>query len=123
MGCGNPREKLENEMILMKLQRIGIQMERQNQVKLLEGIDGRKIKVPTIPDYIEPKLKNKSLIRNNTDSNKKFKRISSCKKKLEGKKRSKSMHIRKKLKNQETNVSFIEGKKLAKIKRKGKLSC
>ena len=56
MGCGSAREKLENEMILMKLERIGIQMERQNQVKLLENIDGRKIKLPEIPDYLESKL-------------------------------------------------------------------
>ena len=118
MGCGNAREKLENEMIMMKLQRIGIQMERQNQVKLLEGIDGRKIKVPNIPDYIDSKFIVKSLSRNNSESNKKFKRRSSGKRKLGRKKRSKSVHIRKKLKSQETNISGLETKKLLRPKKR-----
>ena len=113
MGCGNAREKLENEMIMMKLQRIGIQMERQNQVKLLEGIDGRKIKVPNIPDYIDAK----SLVRNKSDK-KKFRRLTNRKKLLVGKKRSKSLYLRKRFKNQETNVSGLGGIKLRKNKKR-----
>ena len=113
MGCGNAREKLENEMIMMKLQRIGIQMERQNQVKLLEGIDGRKIKVPNIPDYIDAK----SLVRNKSDK-KKFRRLTNRKKLLVGKKRSKSLYLRKRFKNQETNVSGFGGIKLRKNKKR-----
>ena len=117
MGCGSAKEKLENEMIMAKLQRIGIQMERQNQLKLLENIDGRKINVPNIPDYIDSKfqikLSNKHLSCNNDNLNKKF----HARKKINIKNRSKSVHIRKKTKSQETNV--IDGinkrKKLKKI--------
>ena len=36
MGCGNSKEKLEDEMIKLKFQRAQIQMERKNQIKILE---------------------------------------------------------------------------------------
>ena len=100
MGCGSAREKLENEMILMKLERIGIQMERQNQVKLLENIDGRKIKVPEIPDYLESKLQIKEISNNRKKLNR---RMFTSKKNITEQKRSKSVYIRNKLRNQETN--------------------
>jgi len=95
MGCGNAREKLENEMIMMKLERIGIQMERHNQIQLLEKIDGKKMKVPKIPDYIDTKDLRKRL----------------SKKKLKMKKRSKSFNLRKKPKSEETNEVDLEGKR------------
>ena len=105
MGCGTAREKLENEMIMMKLERIGIQMERQNQVKLLENIDGRKIRVPNIPDYLDSKIKTKSIIKN-TSNNKIRRRMFNSKKNFNLKKRSKSVHLRKKMKTQETNLIY-----------------
>ena len=101
MGCGSAKEKLENEMIVAKLQRIGIQMERQNQVKLLENIDGRKIKVPEIPDYLESKLQTKEISNNRKKLNR---RMLTSKKNLPMQKRSKSVYIKNKLRNQETNV-------------------
>ena len=95
MGCGSAREKLENEMIMMKLERIGIQMERQNQIQLLEKIDGRKMKVQQIPDYIDTKIFRKKL----------------SKKKLNMKKRSKSFDLRKKLKSPEKNAADLKVKR------------
>ena len=95
MGCGNAREKLENEMIMMKLERIGIQMERQSQMQLLEKIDGKKMKIPKIPDYIDTKNFRKKL----------------SKKSLKMKKRSKSFNLRKKLKSEETNDVDLESKR------------
>ena len=53
MGCGNPREKVENEIIKMKMQRVVIQMERKNQLQLLKDIDGKELKFQKIPDYID----------------------------------------------------------------------
>ena len=53
MGCVDPKEKIENEMIKMKMERSEIQMERQNQLKLLKEIDGFDIKIQKIPDYID----------------------------------------------------------------------
>ena len=52
MGCGDPREKIENEMLKMKMERSVIQMERKNQLKLLKDIDGIDLKISKIPDYI-----------------------------------------------------------------------
>ena len=116
MGCGTAREKLENEMIMMKLERIGIQMERQNQVKLLEDIDGKKIRVPIIPDYLDSKFKINSIIKN-TSNNKIRRTMFNSKKGFNLKKRSKSVHLKKKMKTQETNLIYAhkEGKKSKKI--------
>ena len=89
MGCGNAREKIENEMIALKLERVGVQMERKNQIKLLEDIEGTKIKEPLIPDYIVlPKEKNnvKMTVTQNPEK----------------KKRSKSVNVKKKTKNIKT---------------------
>ena len=103
MGCGSTKEKIENEMIAMKLERVGIQMERRNQIKLLEEMDGRKIKEPTIPDYsvLSPKEKNifpaKSKLGN---------------KETENRGRSKSVDFKKKIKSIKTNsTTGLESKK------------
>ena len=111
MGCGTAREKLENEMVLMKLQRIGIQMERQNQVKILEGIDGRKIKVPNIPDYIDSKFI-KQIIIKNTPSDKIGKGVPNSINKCNIKKRNKSSYLRKKMKTQDTPINGKKGGKI-----------
>jgi hypothetical protein len=106
MGCGSAREKLENEMIMIKLERIGIQMERQNQMQLLEKIDGKKMKVHKIPDYIDTKNLRKKL----------------SKKSLKMKKRSKSFNLRKKIKSEETNEVDLEGKRITGRKKSKKKS-
>ena len=54
MVCGHPKEKIENELMKAKFERIQIQMERINQIKLLEEITGKHINPPKIPDYIAP---------------------------------------------------------------------
>ena len=54
MGCGNPKVKLEDELMILKLERAQIQMERVNQLKLLDEIGGGPYKPATIPDYIAP---------------------------------------------------------------------
>ena len=67
MGCGNPQEKLENEIMEMNINKIEIQMERYKQMKLL----GEK-KIPNHENY--PNLqnhnnKNDIIINNKTNSN------------------------------------------------------
>lgn len=62
MGCGNAKKDFENQMMIFQLERANIQMERVNNLKLLEEIDGYKRQTNNIPDYIEPgfdKEKNK----------------------------------------------------------------
>ena len=79
MGCGNPREKVENEMIKMKMQRTVIQMERKNQLKLLREIDGKELKFQKIPDYIDESMCTnqdiKRIKKTEPGSNKKRKRL------------------------------------------------
>ena len=75
MGCGDPREKIENQMLKMKMERTIIQMERKNQLKLLKDIDGFELKIPKIPDYINASSNinqdTKRKKRNETQSGKK----------------------------------------------------
>ena len=64
MGCGNAKKEIENQMMIMQLERVNIQMERAKNLKLLEDIDGIKRKTISIPDYIDPKFsqqRNKSI--------------------------------------------------------------
>ena len=66
MGCGNAKKEVENQMMIMQLERIKVQMEREKNLKLLEDIDGCKRKSIAIPDYIDPEfLKEKNNINNN----------------------------------------------------------
>ena len=59
MGCGTSREKVENEILKIQMKRSEVQMERANQIKLLEEIGGT-YKSPSIPDYIDPENNNKN---------------------------------------------------------------
>ena len=68
MGCGNPKEKVEDELMKTKLERIQVQMERVNQIKLLEEMTGEHIKTVKIPDYIEENT-NKNKINNENKNN------------------------------------------------------
>ena len=69
MGCGNPKEKLEDEIMKAKMARIELQMERYNQLKLLKNNYGKEMQTPLIPDYIDPNfLKDFYLNRQNSHS-------------------------------------------------------
>ena len=52
MGCGNSKEKLEDEILNLKISLINVQMERYNQMQLLKEKNGFDIKNPEIPDYL-----------------------------------------------------------------------
>ena len=72
MGCGNSKEKVEDEMLKMKMQRIELQMERYRQLQRLKEIDGCDRKAPVIPDYIDPNFNNNnsnSTINKNNNTN------------------------------------------------------
>ena len=115
MGCGNSKRKLEDEMIKLKFQRAQIQMERKNQIKILEGIERKKITEPIIPDFIsfqkeKPTKKILTETKENKSENKKEKK--SKKEKDDNKKRSKSV----KTKNKKTESTGPESKKDGKTK-------
>ena len=67
MGCGNLKEKIEDELMRAKFERIQVQMERINQLKLLEELTGQKIKISKIPDYLSP-INNNNKIENEKDN-------------------------------------------------------
>ena len=64
MGCSIPKEKIEDEIMKMKMQRIIVQMERVKQLELLKEIDGIKRNVPIIPDYIDQGIINNKAVNN-----------------------------------------------------------
>ena len=123
MGCGDSKEKLEDEMIKLKFQRAQIQMERKNQIKILEGIERKKITEPIIPDFIsfqkeKPAKKILTETKENKSVDKKEKKSKKEKEKDDNKKRSKSV----KTKNKKTESTGPESKKdgKTKITKKGK---
>ena len=56
MGCTGEREKIEDKMMLMKLERMEIQMEKEKELKKLSEMEGHNIKRQPIPDYIDPEF-------------------------------------------------------------------
>ncbi len=108
MGCGNAKEKIENEMIAMKMERTKIQMERRNNIKLLEDIDGRKIEEPNIPDYLAAKAKEIKIDNKLNNISAKSKNSSKL---LDIRTRSKSMDVKKRFKALKTNSTTAFEKK------------
>jgi len=121
MGCENTKEKIEEEMLKMKLERFEIQKERYQQLKILKEIDGYESKAPIIPDYIDPNFtnNNNSKPQNdpimNKDNNIKIKRRPN---------RSKSTIIKSNNKifnfdeDDEKNSNILKGKRRGTRKRK-----
>ena len=101
MGCGDSKEKLEDEMIKLKFQRAQIQMERNKQIQKLEEIERRKITAPVIPDYICV-IPEKPLKKNNSDT--KLKTVPQ-KKENEQKTKKTSPSRKKKVKNSKAKKS------------------
>ena len=62
MGCSSPQEKIEDQMMKIKLLRIEIQMERENKINQLSEMTGNKIKYENIPDYIDPEFAKQNYI-------------------------------------------------------------
>ena len=79
MGCGSAREKIEDEMMVYKLERMEIQMQKEKELKKLAEIEGHTIERHKIPDYIDPEFaKQKKLYeeyQNDDNSKKKDKKL------------------------------------------------
>ena len=110
MGCGDSKEKIEDEMIKLKFQRAQIQMERKKQIKLLEEIVKKKITEPIIQNG-KPAIKNNQTeIKGKAASDKKLK-IKEDKKKKSPEKKSKSKSVKVKGKHKRTESTKPESKK------------
>ena len=117
MGCGDSKEKLEDEMIKLKFQRAQIQMERKNQLKKLEEIEGKKLAEPQIPDFvcldsekpsknIKTEVKKVKIKLGSDKKEKKTKKNSPSKKQ-----KAKSVKTKPKTKNKKTESTKPESKK------------
>ncbi len=94
MGCGDAKEKLEQEIMNIRITRIKIQYERHKQINLLKKNYNCDIKTSIIPDQNDQKLqredkKRRTLSKNNDTKDHKSKDMRI------GFKRSKSMVIKK----------------------------
>ena len=67
MGCAGAREKIEDKMMLMKLERMEIQMEKEKELKKLAELEGHTIKRCHVPDYIDPKFAKEKQIYDDED--------------------------------------------------------
>ena len=67
MGCAGAKEKIEDKMLLVKLERMEIQMEKEKHLKKLEEIEGHTIRRSYVPDYIDPKFAREKQIYDDED--------------------------------------------------------
>ena len=56
MGCAGAKETLEDKMLLMKLDRLEIQMRKEVEIKKLNEKYGEPIRKSIVPDYIDPEF-------------------------------------------------------------------
>ena len=56
MGCTADRQTIEDQIMLLKLERMEVQMAKDKEVKKLSELDGRPIKATEIPDYLDPEF-------------------------------------------------------------------
>ena len=79
MGCGDMKDKLEDKMMLIKIERMELRMQREKELKKLADMDGHLVKKNEIPDYIDPvfaqekKIYEESNDNSETDKNKRKK--------------------------------------------------
>ena len=68
MGCGDTKEKLEDQMMKMKMSRIELQMERMKALQALKEMDGKEMKRPIIPDYIDQQFLQEQILKRQNSS-------------------------------------------------------
>ena len=62
MGASNSKKDIEDRMMLLKLKRMEIQVEKEKELKKLSELEGSPIKQTIIPDYIDPEFAKKKNI-------------------------------------------------------------
>ena len=62
MGASNSKKDIEDRMMLLKLKRMEIQVEKEKELKKLSELEGSPIKQIIIPDYIDPEFAKKKNI-------------------------------------------------------------
>ena len=117
MGCtSGDKEKIEDQMMLMKLERMEIQMEKEKHAKKLSEMEGKDIKPGNIPDYIDPEFAKEKNIYDD-DGNENLKTDAGNKK---DKKDKKDMEKSKKEKSKKEKVKEKKPKEKEKKEKKEK---
>ncbi len=63
MGSSGSREDIENQMSLIKLQRMEIQVEKEKELKKLSEMGGGDVQRNEVPDYIDPAFAKKKFVK------------------------------------------------------------
>jgi hypothetical protein len=79
MGCATMREKIESQIMILKIERAEIGKEREEKIKQYEEITGEKIYRKPIPDYLILSDNTKDTSKDNSIKNTKKRRSSSKK--------------------------------------------
>ena len=74
MGCATMREKIESQIMILKIERAEIGKEREEKIKQYEEITGEKIYRKPIPDYIIANENTKDSSKDNSIKEKKNRR-------------------------------------------------
>ena len=69
MGCSSAKEKLESQIMQIKLQRVDIRTEREDRIKQYEQMTGEKLNRKPIPDYCLPEEETHPIDTNNDMKN------------------------------------------------------
>ena len=96
MGCAGEREKIEDKMMLIKLERMEIQMEKEKELQKLSDIVGHEIKGSHIPDYIDPKFAREKQIYDDDDEAIGYKKTNDSRKKEKSEKKKDNKNDKKK---------------------------
>ena len=56
MGCTADRQTIEDQIMLLKLERMEVQMAKDKEIKKLSELEGRPIQGTEIPDYLDPEF-------------------------------------------------------------------
>ena len=109
MGCTADRQTIEDQIMLLKLERMEVQMAKDKEIKKLSELEGRPIQGTEIPDYLDPEFmdgknlptgcdegKESESESDNDDENKETKKKEKQKKKKDKKKDKKDKEKNKK---------------------------
>ena len=118
MGCGGAKEKLEDQMMLMKLKRMEIQMEKEKELKKLSEMEGKPIQRGIIPDYIDPVFAKENNLYEDNEFIADDKKTDIARLKKNGGKENKPKNeiSKKKTKRPSNNKNDINNKKKKKVK-------
>ena len=126
MGSSSSREEIENKMILIKLKRMEIQFQKEEELKKLADIDGKAVKWTQVPDYIDPEfakqknlfMENCNTVKNNDENNEEKRNSTTNVPLIKSKKRVKESNSNSYKNTSSKSVKKVEKSKVNRLKSK-----